>query len=43
MGRVKFIIIYTKREVQYEGLVDGYNVELKRIVKVMRSLQTLSL
>ena len=42
---LKFIIIYIqkKKEIQVDDLDEGYNVELKRIVKVTRSLQTLSL
>ena len=41
---LKFIIIYIqKKEIQVDDLDEGYNDELKRIVKVMRSLQTLSL
>ena len=30
MGRLKFIIIYTKKEIHCDDLEDGYNVELKR-------------
>ena len=46
MGRFKiYYNIHTKKkeEIQVDDLDEGYNVERKRIVKVTRSLQTLSL
>ena len=48
-GRFKiYYNIHTKKErqvddIQVDDLDEGYNVELKRIVKVTRSLWTLSL